>query len=164
MDPSMPPEVRVEQVEPLPIAVVRRKARESELSQVIPAACGEVWKFIKSTGMPHSGLNMALYLDLEMNLEIGVVMIEPFASDGPVICSQTPGGTVATAVHFGPYNRLGDAHDAIQDWCDAQGRKRAGPFWEIYGHWTDDPSKLRTDVFYLLEEAGQTPVTAAAGP
>ena len=82
MDPSMPPEVHVEQVAPRPIAAVRRRARESELSQVIPAACGEVWKFIQSTGMPHSGLNMALYLDLEMNLEIGVIVHEPFASEG----------------------------------------------------------------------------------
>jgi len=27
----------------------------------------------------------------------------------------------------------------------------AGPNWEIYGHWTDDPAQLRTDVFYLLD-------------
>jgi hypothetical protein len=30
----------------------------------------------------------------------------------------------------------------------------AGPNWEVYGHWQDewnsDPSKIRTDVFYLL--------------
>ncbi len=25
------------------------------------------------------------------------------------------------------------------------------PYWEVYGDWDDDPSKLRTDVFYLLK-------------
>ena len=31
----------------------------------------------------------------------------------------------------------------------------AGPNWEVYGHWHDDPSQLRTDVFYLLQDAGE---------
>ena len=26
-----------------------------------------------------------------------------------------------------------------------------GHTWEIYGHWTDNPDELRTDVFYLLK-------------
>jgi hypothetical protein len=26
--------------------------------------------------------------------------------------------------------------------------------WELYGHWEDDPAKLRTDVFYLLRPVG----------
>ena len=30
---------------------------------------------------------------------------------------------------------------------------RAGPAWEIYGDWTDDPAQLRTDVQYLLGSA-----------
>ena len=33
-------------------------------------------------------------------------------------------------------------------------RTAAGPNWEVYGHWlaawNDDPSQIRTDVFYLL--------------
>jgi hypothetical protein len=27
----------------------------------------------------------------------------------------------------------------------------AGPNWEIYGDWNDQPDQLRTDVFYLLK-------------
>jgi len=36
-----------------------------------------------------------------------------------------------------------------------QGRPLAGANWELYGHWLDewnsDPSKIRTDIFYLLK-------------
>ena len=60
---------------------------------------------------------------------------------------------VATAAHYGPYSRLGDAHAAVRQWCAAQGHALVGPFWEIYGHWTDDPAQLRTDVCYLLQPA-----------
>jgi effector-binding domain-containing protein len=62
---------------------------------------------------------------------------------------------VATTVHFGPYQRLGDAHAAIRQWCAEQGHALMGTCWEIYGHWEEiwnsDPSKIRTDVFHLLE-------------
>jgi hypothetical protein len=33
-----------------------------------------------------------------------------------------------------------------------------GVDWEIYGHWDDDPAKLRTDVFYLLADTGESAV------
>jgi hypothetical protein len=63
-------------------------------------------------------------------------------------------------VHFGLYNRLHEAHQAIRDWCATHGHSPAGPNWEIYGHWVDawnsDPSQIRTDVFYLLTPGGKT--------
>ena len=39
---------RVEQVAPVTTAVVRRRARQDELSAVVPQACGEVWAFVRS--------------------------------------------------------------------------------------------------------------------
>jgi effector-binding domain-containing protein len=146
----MPYQVQLKQVEPLPTAVVRRRASVQQLSSVVPQGCGVVWDFVRSCNIPHSGINMALYWDGEINLECGVVVLRPFPSAGPVICSETPAGMVATTVHIGPYNRLGEAHQAICEYCSAEGFQRAGPNWEIYDHWTDDPAKLHTDVFYLL--------------
>ena len=151
----MPYDVKIEQVEPRPMASVRRRTSQALLSRVIPEALGEVWRFIRASGISHSGLNIALYHDLAMNLECGVLVPEPFQPDGDVICSATPGGSVASTVHIGPYHLLGEAHEAILDWCSTRGLTIAGPFWELYDHWNDDPSKLRTDVFYLL--GGGTP-------
>lgn len=33
------------------------------------------------------------------------------------------------------------------------GRRRTGTRWEVYGHWVEDETQVRTDVFYLLEPA-----------
>jgi hypothetical protein len=55
------------------------------------------------------------------------------------------------ATHLGDYGRLGDANAAIQAWCRANNRVRAGASWEVYGHWHADPAQLRTDVYYLLQ-------------
>ena len=96
-----------------------------------------------------------LYLDGQITLEVGVELDTPSAGHGEVVGSATPAGAVATAVHFGPYARLHEAHRAIREWCANHGYALAGPNWEIYGHWTDewnsDPAKIRTDVFYLLK-------------
>lgn len=100
-------QVELEHVDPQPIAVVRRRARRDELARVIPEGCGEVWRFLRSTPVPHTGRNLALYLDGAINLECGVLVSAPFASSGPVPCSATPAGRVATTAHFGPYQLLG---------------------------------------------------------
>ena len=62
----------------------------------------------------------------------------------------TPAGTVATVVHWGAYDKLGGAYDALRKWSKETGRVFAGPFWEVYGHWSDDPAQVRTDIFQLL--------------
>jgi effector-binding domain-containing protein len=94
-------------------------------------------------------------LDDVINVEIGVELESPFAGHGEVIGSALPAGMVATTVHLGPYQLLGNAHEAIHEWCKQQGHTPIRPCWEIYGHWLDewnnDPSKIRTDVYYLLK-------------
>jgi len=150
--------VQVQQVASRTTAVVRRRAKVSELAQVLPQGCGEVWTFLRSSQIPHPGRNLALYLDEEMNLEAGVEVAKPFAGNDRVFCSCTAAGTVATLAHVGPYHRLPEAHEAIRQWCLDNGHALAGPNWEVYDHWNDDPAQLRTDVFYLLQASGE-PVT-----
>jgi effector-binding domain-containing protein len=138
----------------IPIAVIRRQARATELKRVVPEGCGIVWNVLRAQNAK-GGRNVAVYLDDAIDLEVGVEIDGPFTEQGDVVRSVTPGGDVATVTHFGPYAALGDAHDAIHQWCKANGRRLTGPRWEIYGHWQDewnnDPSRIRTDVFYQVE-------------
>ena len=53
-------------------------------------------------------------------------------------------------VHRGSYTGLGSAHQAVLDWCAAQGRRPAGPRWEVYGPHRDDPAQVWTEVYGLL--------------
>jgi effector-binding domain-containing protein len=153
-------DVRLEQARSLPLAVVRRQAALKELAKVIPDACGMVWGVVRAQNIPGAGRHVALYWDDAINLEVGVELDSPCAGHEEVVSSATPGGTVATAVHFGPYDRLPEAHQAIRQWCAKHGYTLAGPNWEIYGHWIhewcDDPTKIRTDVFYLVKPDGRS--------
>jgi effector-binding domain-containing protein len=147
--------IRLEQQSGRPIAVVRRRAAQNQLSKVVPEACGLVWNVIKSQQVPGAGRHIAIYYDSQINLEVGVELEAPFAGHGQVVGSSTPAGTVATATHYGPYGQLHLAHQAIVQWCNSNGHQLAGINWEVYGHWQNDwntdPSKITTDVFYLVK-------------
>ena len=78
----------------------------------------------------------------------------PFVGVGAVVPLETPSGTAAMTTHNGDYSVLADANAAIRGWCRAQGRVRAGPSWEVYGHWHGDPAQRRTDVYHLLQPCG----------
>jgi effector-binding domain-containing protein len=149
----METQVEVKEVEAQPTAVVRRRASVSELATVVPQACGEVWQFVRSAQVPHPGRLLAVYLGCDGNIEVGVEVAGSFEGAGHVVRSCTPEGLVATAAHFGPYSRLGETHATIRRWCADHGHQLTGVSWELYGHWTDDVTQLRTDVFYLLRPA-----------
>ncbi len=57
----------------------------------------------------------------------------------------------STTTHSGPYDKLSEAHAAVQQWIDAEGLTAAGAPWEIYT--TDpadfpDPKDWKTEVFW----------------
>jgi effector-binding domain-containing protein len=148
-----PPAVRFEQLDSIPLAVIRRQARASELSRVVPECCGLVWNAVRAQ-QARGGRHVAIYWDGSIRLEVGVELLGPFAETPEIVLSATPAGPVAWATHLGPYGGLGAAHDAVRQWCRANNRHPAGPNWEIYGHWQNEwntnPSEIRTDVYYLL--------------
>jgi effector-binding domain-containing protein len=145
--------VQLEELPSAPLAVIRRIASPAELSKVVPECCGLVWNAVRAQG-GKAGRHVAIYWNGDIRLEVGVELQSPFEERDGVVISATPAGLVAHTTHFGPYNGLGAAHDAIQQWCKANGHRRAGPNWEIYGHWEQawntNPALIRTDVFHQI--------------
>src|SRR5262249_38450144 len=117
----MPYDVRIEQLSSRPLAVVRRQASGQQLSKVVPDACGTVWGVVRAQQTQGAGRRVALYWDGVSTLDGGGDLEAPSAGHGEVVGPATPAGSVATAVHFGPYQRLGDAHQAICQWCAKHG-------------------------------------------
>jgi effector-binding domain-containing protein len=148
-----PHAVQVQRLESIPLAVIRRQARPSELARVVPECCGRVWEVVRAQ-QTSAGRHVALYWDSTIRLEVGVELHGSFSDQGDVVRSATPAGAVASTTHFGPYGNLGAAHDAVRRWCADNHHRLAGPSWEIYGHWlaewNSQPSRIRTDIYYLL--------------
>jgi effector-binding domain-containing protein len=153
-DMTRPYAVNLQRTAGIPLAVIRRQVRAADLSRVVPECCGLVWNAVRAQ-QTRAGRHVAIYWDGDIRLEVGVELHGPFAEQGEIVRSATPAGMVASTTHLGPYAGLGAAHDAVQQWCRAANHRLAGPSWEIYGHWLrewdDDPSRIRTDVYYLID-------------
>jgi effector-binding domain-containing protein len=139
-----------------PTVVVARETTWREFPSLWGSMLDEVYAVVKLAGADGARSaedrwqNVMLYKDDVPNVEVGVLASGPFAPAGNVISSALPAGVTAVATHRGPYAGLELAHRAVRDWCAAHGRQLAGPRWEIYGHWRQDPSELETEVHYLL--------------
>jgi effector-binding domain-containing protein len=147
------PEVSTATVEPRLIAAVRVRTTQPGLPTSIRAGLDRVWPQIKD----RKGRNVVLYhpseptgLGKEFDIETGVEVPEGFVPTLPVYLTRTPGGRVVTAAHIGPYDQMMTAYRAIDAYARDHGIRYVGPSWELYGHWSDDPAELRTDIFFPI--------------
>src|SRR5262249_16237318 len=137
-------------------AAVRRTVTIGQIAAAWRPALDQVWAFLRAhPDLREDGHNIFLYHHPAkrtdpMDIDFGVEVVREFAMSGEVRPVTTPAGEVATAVHGGPYGRLGDTHDAIQAWAAAHHRAFAATSWEMYGDWEKDPARLETKVMYLL--------------
>jgi len=139
-----------------PTAVVAATTTWKEFPQLWGVLLGQVYEFVRQRPELATGerddrwQNVMLYRDQRPDVEVGVLVAEPFESLGPVVSSALPTGEVATATHRGDYAKLGLTHQLVREHAAANGRELAGPCWEIYGHTAPDPNEAETEVFWLL--------------
>lgn len=136
-------EVRTQKAEAQPIEIVRGHATFATLPRDIRKLFDQFYAGFKGKG----GLNVVFYSPLDANGEFEIGCGVQVESGGN---AATPAGPVATATYFGPYDKMQAAHEAIRKWTREAGHTLTGISWEVYGHWSDDPANLRTDIFYLL--------------
>jgi effector-binding domain-containing protein len=144
-------------VEPRPVAGVRAQVARGRVAQEFGRYLDQVYAAARAGAVALDGQNVFIYrsaTDDQLAVDFCVGITAPVVATGAVVPLETPGGTAAMTTHHGAYSALGEANAAILAWCRAQGRLRAGPSWEVYGHWHEDPAQLRTDVYYLLQPAG----------
>ena len=149
--------ISVRRVTPRPLAAVRERMALRDVPSRFRPLLDQVYVAAKGGVIALDGQNVFVYragsCDM-VEIEFGVGTAKPFAPIGRVLYLDVPGGDVATTTHWGDYGALGAAHEAVVAWCRAERHTLAGISWEVYGHWNDDPSKRRTDIYQLLKRAG----------
>ena len=152
-------DVSVRTVDSMKLAAVRRHVAIGGIAAAWKPALDKVWNFLRTQpGLHTAGHNVFLYhhparRDLPMDVDFGVEVTRTFEAAGEVYSTQAPAGVVAMAVHVGAYDRMKETHDTIHAWRKANNQVFAGMSWEIYGDWSDDPSKLETTIVYLLKQS-----------
>ena len=140
-----------------PVAGVRAQIPRGRVAQEFGRCLDQVYAAARDGAVELDGQNVFVYRAAtadQLTVDFCVGVKGPFKAVGEVVPLETPAGVAAMTTHCGDYARLGEAHAAILDWCQAEGRPPAGPSWEVYGHWQPDPAQLRTEVYNLLQPVG----------
>jgi effector-binding domain-containing protein len=143
-------DVTVVDIDSRPTAVVAATTTWQALPSVWGQLLGEVWDCLRAGGISRGCRNVMLYLDDVPHIEVGVLLDQPCPLTGAVVASRLPPGRAAMTVHRGPFDRLGEAHDAVVDWCATHGHERTRARWEVYGPHDDDPAQQWTEVYWQL--------------
>ena len=149
----MPYDVALRDESPRSLAVLRERMPPSEIPNRVLPLLTRTYAALKSANIKHDGQNVFVYRpapDGLVDVDAGVGVAGSFAPTDHLLHVHTPGGVTATVTHWRDY-KLAGAHGAIRTWFAENSRQMAGVSWEVYGHWSDDPAKVRTDIFYLVK-------------
>jgi AraC family transcriptional regulator len=155
-DNAMDYSITKKEIAPQPVLVVRRRVKPSEIAATLAEALGLVFQYAQRTGAALAGQPLTRYLEWGpglITMEAGMPVVALVSGEGDVKGDTLPGGLVATTTHAGTYDKLTEAHAAIQVWIQAQGLVAAGAPWESYV--TDpadfpDPKDWKTEVFWPI--------------
>ena len=109
-----------------------------------------VWESVKSRNIPTTGINHVVYGDLG-KLFVGVVISIPGMTPPELSVREIVLKRYAYYKHVGPYDELPQVNKEMREEIERLGLVRKSPLIEIYGHWTEDPAKLETELIFALE-------------
>lgn len=142
-------------IEPQPALVIRARASAATIGAMLAELFPAVHQYMQRSGAAMAGPPFVRYLTMgdEWDFEAGAPVATFVEGEDRIQAATLPGGLVAVVTYTGPYEGVGEAHEAIGRWLDEQRRQPAGPPWDSYV--TDpmqepDSSKWRTDVYYPL--------------
>jgi len=109
----------------------------------------KMWQEIKSHSLKHKGINVWVY-ESGNKMFAGVELKAPPSSDTILELKRIHLTRYAYFKHIGPYDKIGETGSKISEELSQKGIKTSLPYLEIYGHWTEDASKLETEMLWSL--------------
>jgi effector-binding domain-containing protein len=139
-----------------PVMSIRTHVAVQDLPQVFGQSCGAIAQHLGKLGQQPAGAPFAAYYNMNMqnlDTEIGFPVAKAVSGNGEIQASEIPGGKVLSCVHVGPYDKLGDAYQAMQQWLDANKREATGVSYEIYLNdpTVTSPEALQTQILFPLK-------------
>ena len=110
----------------------------------------KMWQIVKSNGLKNKGRNIWIYE--QDNAVFAAVELNDAPKPDIILEHKSLQLTkYAYYKHIGPYNLLKQVGQAMNHEIKKQGFEVTLPYVEIYGHWTNDKSKLETELFMCLK-------------
>ncbi len=110
----------------------------------------KMWQVVKSESLKNKGLNIWVYEPGE-KVFAGVELNDNPNQDTALEQKSLSLSKYAYYKHVGPYNLIKQTGQIMNDELKKKGFETCLPYIEIYGHWTNDETKLETELLMCLE-------------
>lgn len=156
----MLPEIRTVPIEYTIAGHSLRHDPAKRFGEEIMTLLDRVWPVIKSNAIPNDGINRVVY-DSDCTMFAGVMLGTPHPHP-PTGAETMPAAAglerktvrltrYAVWKHIGPYHLIPATGAAMTKALEAAGHRTGWPMVEVYGHWTNDESKLETETYVALQ-------------
>ena len=110
----------------------------------------KMWQTVKSKNLKNKGLNIWVY-EQDQKIFAGVELYDNANQDTGLEQKAITLLKYAYYKHIGPYSLIKQAGQNMTDELKSKGYETILPYIEIYGHWTNDETKLETELLMALK-------------
>jgi AraC family transcriptional regulator len=148
-------DIEVKDVEPQWVLSIRQDTTPEGMGAVFQQLVQVIDAYREKKGIDRAGPLIGLYHDYRedhVDIEIAVPVSGPAEGEGRIEAKELPGGRAAVAMHEGPYETIGQVHEALDAFVHERGGHGETPR-EVYHVRPDDdpdPASWRTEVVYPI--------------
>ena len=151
-------DVVLKPIEPLKVVAARGVIPAySDVNRLFDVVIGHLGQHrAKPAGPPLAIYHDGEYRERDVDVEIAVPVAEALPGGGQVTVRELPGGQMASLIHKGGFQAIGEAYAALMAWIGSGGHNVVGPNREIYLTGPDDvdgPADYVTEVQFPVEKA-----------
>jgi len=110
----------------------------------------KMWQTVKSNGLKNKGINIWVY-EPDEKVFAGVELDDAYTHNTGLEQKNIHLEKYAYYKHIGPYNLIKQAGQNMTAELKKLGLETCLPYIEIYGHWTNDETKLETELLVCLK-------------
>ncbi len=130
---------------------IRTTTSVGKLPDFLSKAYGEIMHYLATKGMKPAGPPYAAYFNTDMknlDVEAGFPIAGKIESNGEIVCTALPSGSVATCLFVGPYAEFEDAYEALNELIEEKGLTAVGTAYEFYLNdpKETEPEDLQTEI------------------
>lgn len=133
-------EIELRDIEPQPAVSVRDKVARKDIEKTLFQFIHRIQNYLDSAGLTAAGPPFARLHNygevkrVNVDLEVGIPLNRPVEVKGEeqMVSSKLPGCQAAVIHYGGPYDEIGEAYEALQEWVQKSEYESAGAPWESY--------------------------------
>ena len=109
-----------------------------------------LWHQVRLHHLDNKGINVWVYEPGD-TLFTGVELLTPPPADVALEYKEVHLPEYVYYKHIGPYDKIKEVFPQLKAELDRRGINHRLPYLEIYGHWTEDTSRLETELCWCIQ-------------